>query len=173
MPHAKFLRALGQCLETLHIESFQIEKTGDTYTVHGDELTPEVRTELRSGMVSRMWASLEPAGRQSLPEQDKNGVAYRTLDLSWIDSRGRRRRRPNAKARIWAATKPSQLLRTVGSFLDRVEASDFRITVNSKEKELVLDYVRPGATPEQRRFGVDELRQLGLHIKFRRSRRSG
>ena len=171
MPHAKFLRALGQCLETLHVDSFQVEKSGDTYNVRGDELTPEVRSKLRRGMVSRMWASLESAGPQSQPDQDKDGVAYRALDLSWIDSRGRRRRRADAKARIWAATKPSQLLRTVGNFLDRVEASDFRITVAAQE--LILEYVRPGAPPEQRRFGVDELRQLGLHMKFRRSRRSG
>ncbi len=40
MPYAESLRAIGQSLEMVHIESFRLEKEGDSYVVRSESLTP-------------------------------------------------------------------------------------------------------------------------------------
>jgi hypothetical protein len=40
MPYAESLRAIGQSLEMVHVESFRLEKEGDSYVVRSESLTP-------------------------------------------------------------------------------------------------------------------------------------
>ena len=40
MSYAESLRAIGQSLEMVHVESFRLEKEGDSYLVRSESLTP-------------------------------------------------------------------------------------------------------------------------------------
>lgn len=171
MAHARSLRAIGQSLEILRIEAFVLEKDGDHFTVRSEALTPSSQWIVRSKLVEKVLESQEPDPTSSPSRGGQGWLRYEPLDISWLDARGRKKRRSRAMPQIWRATKVSHLLRTLGQHLDRLEVSAFNISLTPES--VTVGYRTPSGDHTHESFGMERLRQQGFHMKFRRSRRSG
>jgi hypothetical protein len=60
MPYAESLRATGQSLEMVHVESFKLEKEGDSYLVRSESLTPNRLWVLSNSLAEGVTDSPQP-----------------------------------------------------------------------------------------------------------------
>ena len=165
MPQSKSLRAIGQSLELLGIEAFELKKEGLSYIVRSESLPATAQPAFKRYLAVPVWDSghLQPkAGHGSL--------RYDSVDISWLDARGRKRRRNRFFARLRGPAQLSHLLRTLGAHLDRIGVSAFNITWASDF--VFVDYQVPGGQRERETFRIEKLRELSLRLRFRRSRRA-
>jgi hypothetical protein len=161
--HAKSLRAIGQSLEILRVENFELETAGDNYIVRSESLSPTAQWIFRNSLVEKVWGSRLP--NQKSKPSGNGSLCYEPADISWLDAQGQKKRRKQYDAPMVGAGKLSQLLRTVGGHLDRTEASVFKISWASNS--VGVDYQPPGGDRERKDFSIEKLRELGLHVRFR------
>jgi hypothetical protein len=167
MPHSKNLRAIGQSLEVLRIEVFELEKQGDTYIVRSESLSPTAQPMFRKSLVEKVWDS--PDVNPKTADSGHRWLRYDPLDISWLDDQGRKIRRTHSFAETRGTRKLSQLLRTVGEHLDEKEVRTFNI---SWSPDCVsVDYRPGGGRRERKDFTVESLHELGSSMRFRRSSR--
>jgi hypothetical protein len=166
MFYAKSLRAIGQSLEMLRIDTFEIEKEGYSYVVRSKSLSPTSQWIFRNSIVERMWDS-PGAGQNSI---GTDWLRYDCTDISWLDTQGRKSRRSASFGQMREASGLSQLLRNVGEHLDRIEASDFKISWTPDS--VSVEYHIPAENRERKGFTAEKLHELGLHSRFRRSHRN-
>lgn len=167
MPHSKTLRAIGQSLEVLRVEVFELEKKGDTYIVRSESLSPTSQPMFRKSLVEKVWDSPDVNPRNA--NSSHRWLRYDPLDISWLDGQGRKIRRTHSFAEAPGASKLSQLLRTVGEQLDRREVSTFNISWSPDS--VSVDYRVAGGQRERKEFTVENLHELGSSMRFRRSSR--
>jgi len=165
MPHAKSLRAIGQYLETLPIQAFEIEKTGNDYVVRTASLSPTAQWIFKE---SPNEVSDSPT-RTKKPSSNDRSMRYETLDIVRLDAQGRKKRRKHTFSQTRGAKTLSQLLRTVGEHLDRIEVSAF--TVSWSTDSVSVDYQRAEGGREREDFTLKQVRELGLHMQLHRSGR--
>jgi hypothetical protein len=163
--HAKSLRAIGQSLEILRVENFELETQGNNYIVRSESLSPTTQWIFRNSLVEKVWGSRLP-NQKSTPSGDRS-LCYEPTDISWLDAQGQKKRRNHSYAPMVGAGKLSQLLRTVGGHLDRIDANVFKISWTSSS--ICVDYQPPVGDRERKDFSVEKLRELGLHMRFRSS----
>lgn len=167
MVHAKCLRAIGQFLETLHVETFELEHKGEDYVVRTKSLSPTAQWIFRDS-VDRNWESPGPDQGNITPSADAS-LRCEFLDILPLDAQGRKKRRKHAFAQTRATKSLSQLLRTVGEHLDRIRVSTF--TVSWAPDSVSVDFQRADGGRERKDFTLKDLREMGLHMRVQRSRR--
>ena len=96
-------------------------------------------------------------------------MRYETLDIVRLDAQGRKKRRKHTFSQTRGAKTLSQLLRTVGEHLDRIEVSAF--TVSWSTDSVSVDYQRAEGGREREDFTLKQVRELGLHMQLHRSGR--
>jgi hypothetical protein len=151
MPHAKSLRAIGQYLETLPIQAFEIEKTGNDYVVRTASLSPTAQWIFKE---SPNEVSDSPT-RTKKPSSNDRSMRYETLDIVRLDAQGRKKRRKHTFSQTRGAKTLSQLLRTVGEHLDRIEVSAF--TVSWSTDSVSVDYQRAEGGREREDFTLKQV----------------
>jgi hypothetical protein len=162
--HAQSLRAIGQSLEVLRVENFELEKEGNSYVVWSESLSPTSQWIFRNSLVEKVWGSRVP-NQKPTPSGDKV-LCYEPPDISWLDAQGQKKRRKQSYPPIVGAGKLSQLLRAVGGHLDRMETTVFKISWAASS--VSIDYHLPGGGDRERKdFSVEKLHDLGLHMRFR------
>jgi hypothetical protein len=171
MPHAKFLRAIGQSLETAHIEDFVLDKKNDTHVVRSTFLTPTRQWILmRNSLVETVWNS--PLAHDQKNTQLTGGdgwLSYDPVAISRLDAQGRQQRRSNSFSRTRQAML-SSLMRAVGEQLDIMQANNsFNIVWTSDS--VTVEYQISGGQRERRSFSVEKLRELSSRMRLRRSNR--
>jgi hypothetical protein len=169
MFYAKSLRAIGQSLEILRVESFELEKKGDQYVVRSASILPTSQWIVRNNIAGKF---LEPPSGDPIMTHPTGGdgwLCYDPFDIRRLDARGRRKRRRRAFGQMRGAKRLSQLLRTIGEHLDRVEVTTFSIFW--APDSVSVDYQIPGGNCARESFSIEKLLELGLHWRFRRSRR--
>ena len=162
MLHAKCLRAIGQYLETLPIKAFEIEKKRNDYVVRTASLSPTAQWVFKQ--------SPDEASDSRTPKKaasNNRSMRYETLDILRLDAQGRKKRRKHAFSQMRGARTLSQILRTVGEHLDRIEVSAF--TVSWSDDSVSIDYQRADGDRERKDFTLAQLRELGLHMQLRRT----
>jgi hypothetical protein len=170
MPHAKPLRAIGQSLEAFGVSVFEIEKHGRDYVVRSDQL-PDVEQFTRKRSLSeKIWESPSSMRTGAGLAQPDGTFRYGPSYVSWLDSQGRRKRRRRFSSQASSTHRLSQLLRTLGRHVDRLEPHSLRISWT--ENGVSINY-EPG-TKEliTENLSIEKLRELTLRMRFRRSRRS-
>ena len=169
MIYAKSLRAIGQSLEIVHVEAFDLDKKGDAYVVRSESLTPTALWILRNSITEKIGDS-PGFNPKSTPSTDGDGWRrYDALDISRLDAQGRKKRRSHSFAQMREAHKVSNLLRTLGEHLDIIDVSAFNI---SWTPDFVsVDYQTADGQRARKDFSAEKLRQLSLHMRFRRSTR--
>jgi hypothetical protein len=166
MLHAKCLRAIGQYLETLPIQAFEIEKKGKEYVVRTASLSPTAQWLFKE---SPNEVSDSPTLATKKASSNDRSMHYETLDISRLDAQGRKKRRKHAFSQTRRAKTLSQLLRTVGEHLDRLDVSAF--TVSWFPDSVSVDYQRAELDRERKDFTLERLRELGLHMQLHRTGR--
>src|SRR6058998_3406703 len=127
MRYSKSLRTIGQSLETLRVEDFELEKEDDIYVVRSKSLTPTFQWIVRNSLIDHTWDSV-PEQRSTRSVAGDGWSRYDLMNISRLDVQGRKKRRGHSAAQIRGASKLSQLLRTLGEHLDRIEVSAFNIS---------------------------------------------
>lgn len=169
MPHAKSLRAIGQSLESLGVVAFVMEKNGRNYVVRSDSLPDVSEVELKKDLSEKVWDSAG-AGRRRLRMMGEDGsLSYDPAYVSWLDAQGRKKRRRRFSAQATGTMKVSQLLRSVGKHLDRVEPHAF--SIRWSKDAVFLDYELADGQTISEVLTVDKLRELTVRARIRRARR--
>src|SRR5437773_11667787 len=143
MRYSKSLRTIGQSLEILRVEDFELEKEDDTYVVRSKSLTPTCQWIVRNSLIDNTWDSSDPEQRSTRSVAGDGWLRYDPLDISRLDVQGRKKRRGHSAAQIRGASKLWPLLRIFAEHLDRIE---FRaLNISSDPDSLPADYeIRDG-----------------------------
>jgi hypothetical protein len=167
--YAKSLRAIGQSLEIVHVEAFELDKKGDSYVVRSNSLTPTALWILRNSVIEKI-GDAPGSNPKNTPLTEGDGWRrYDAFDISRLDAQGRKKRRGHSFAQVREAPKVSNLLRTLGEHLDIMDVSTFNISWTPDF--IAVDYQTADGQQERKHFSAEKLRQLGLHMRFRRSTR--
>ena len=166
MLQSKSLRAIGQSLEILGVEAFELEKEDYSYVVRSKSLSPTSQWIFRNSVVERVWDS--PGAAQNSTQVGNDWLRYDSTDISWLDAQGRKSRCSASFAQVRGVSRLSQLLRTLGEHLDRVGASTFNISWSPDS--VSVDYQVSDGQREQKTFTVEQLHKLDSHMRFRKFR---
>ena len=164
MVHSKYLRVIGQSLEAAKIPSFELEADGPNYVVKCDSLTQTGEWVLRHAL------SCDDFPEQTTRQLTVNrSVRFRPSDISRLDEQAQLQWRRNSP-QPEAYGKLSQLLRTLGDHLDRMNACAFQICWGSDSVSVYFQFL--DGQCDTRTFTVEKLRQLGSSSRFLRSSRA-
>ena len=168
MNHAKSLRVIGQSLDIASVPSFELEKErhAQDYLLRSDSLTKTREWILRDSLHKNDF--IEESGR---PVADDALLRFTPIDISRLESQGKRKRRAHSSAQMQGSKNLSQLLRSLGDHLDRIQASAFHVTWTPDS--VSVDYQEAAGLSDSRQFSPEQLRQLDLHTRFRRSSGTG
>jgi hypothetical protein len=168
MPHAKSLRAIGQSLEALGVIAFVMEKDGRNYIVRSDSL-PDISTlNVKQSLSEKVWEV--PSARRHMRALQTDGtLKYDVSYVSWLDAQGRKRRRKRLSSQTTGRSRVSQLLRTLGKHLDRLEPHAF--TISWSGDAICIDYEMADGQRVQETLSIEKLRDLTVRSRFRRARR--
>jgi len=169
MPHAKSLRAIGQSLETLGLSSFVLEKRGQAFILRSGALPNLAELGKKESLDEKVWESTRTSRRIARLVRADGGLEFDSSYIAWIDAQGRRKRRKRVSAQATGTKRLSQLLRTLGRHLDRVEPHEFKISWSPSTIE--LEYQTAHGNREKETLTVEKLRELTLRMRFRRAPR--
>ncbi len=169
MPHAKSLRAIGQSLESLGVVGFVVEKDGRNYVVRGDSLPNIKELDAKKDLSEKVWDTPVSGRRRTHLIEDDGSWHYDPAYVSWLDAQGRRKRRRRFSAQATGNMKVSQLLRTLGKHLDRLEPHSFSISWT--KDGILVDYQLGDGQRIREIMLIDKLRELTVRSRVRRARR--
>ncbi|MGH7798021.1 MAG: hypothetical protein ACREQ2_24425 [Candidatus Binatia bacterium] len=169
MPHAKSLRAIGQSLESLGVVVFVMEKNGRNYVVRSEALPDISAFNSKKDLSEKVWDSPSQARRRSRLMREDGSLRYGQSYISWLDAQGRKKRRRRFSAQATGTMKVSQLLRTVGKHLDRVEPHAF--TISWTKDAVFVDYELSDGQRIREVLSASKLRELTVRSRVRRARR--
>ena len=170
MPYAESLRAIGQSLEMVHVESFRLEKEGDSYLVRSESLTPNRLWILSNSLAEDVGDSPPPDPKITRLPVREGWFCYRPPDIARLEAQERRKRENHGSAQVPRKTL-GQLLRTLGEHLDTKEATTFHISW--APDSMSVDYQMPNGVSERKDFTVERLHKLALYSRFRRVQPTG
>ncbi len=120
MAHSESLRVIGQLLEAANIRSFDLETDGPNYIVTCEPLTQNGEWVPHAFSLSDFTAHTT---RQPVVP---GPVRFRLPDIFRLETQAQLRRRPNS-FQTEAYPKLSQLLRSLGALLERMNVRVFQI----------------------------------------------
>ena len=165
MPYAESLRAIGQSLEMVHVESFRLEKEGDSYIVRSESLTPTRLWILSNSLAEDVRDAPPPDPKTTQLTIGEGSFCYRPPDIARLDALERKKRQTPGFTQMPQKTL-AQFLRTLGEYLDTKEATTFRISC--APDSMSVDYQIPAGISERKDFTVELLHKLTLYSRFRR-----
>jgi hypothetical protein len=168
VPHSISLRAIGQSLEMLRVDAFELEKEGNSYVVRSKALPPTSQSIFRKSLVERIWDY--PDLEQKSAESGAGTLRYDPTDISWLDAQGQKQWRSRSSAQMLGGSELSELMRILGEQFDRMRVSAFNISW--APDSVTVNYQIPGRHPERKDFSIEQLRELGLEMKRAAKRRT-
>jgi hypothetical protein len=169
--YAYCLRAIGQSLDLLRIDSFELETRGADYLVHMElnERTKSVSVEtgFLKSIAKIVWGTSDSDEKSLEPRRVTESIVYNTTDVHWLDLQGRSKRgRLNASQETHEI---SQGLRIIGDYLDRQKASAY--AVSWTKGSAIAKYQTSDGKEERQSFIASNLHDLGVQMHLRRSKR--
>lgn len=169
MPHTKSLRAIGQSLESLGVVAFVMEKNGRNYVVRSDSLPDISELDVRKSLSEKVWDSQRSARSSARLTHNDGSLHYDPSYVSWLDAQGRKKRRKRFSAQATGTMKFSQLLRTLGRHIDRLEPHAF--TISWTKDSVSIDYDLGDGQKITEVLTIEKLRELTVRMRVRRARR--
>ena len=157
MPYATSLRIIGQSLQKAKLQRFELETDGSNYLVQIDSMDGASEWILRQ--------AVGPVARESLLD---GSVRFTPDDISRLDDLAKKQRTIDS-SHTQTYRRLSQLLRTLGDYLARMEVKTFHISWASSS--VSVDFQLPDGRIDSRTFTDEKLEQLGPHSRFRRTSR--
>jgi len=145
-----------------------MEKNGRNYVVRSDSLSDIADLDSKKDLTEKVW-DLASGRRASRLMGNDGSLRYDPPYISWLDAQGRKRRRRRVSAQATGTMKVSQLLRTVGKHLDRVEPHAF--SIQWTKDAVFVDYQLADGQTMREILSVDKLRELTVRSRVRRARR--
>ena len=173
--YAQPLRAIGQALETLNIQSFEMEPVGEDFFIRGNLPTSAVLLDgvLTADKVRRViWGENgehDKAGDSTGPNvQSAIELLYGAKDVERLEAEGRSRRiNPHGTAN---PSSLSQVLRCIGAYLNQKRA---RLLKLSREAESVLvEYETSLGTNMKEMLSLSDLYDLWVRMYLQRAERT-
>jgi hypothetical protein len=179
LDYARHLRVIGQALEGLRLEAFNLECTGDTYLVwsrpgcSGLEGSPLSR--LSKNRLQKLWKNKSRArsyGQEELVTLPSSVQAkryrYSLSDIDRMEHESRSRRYP--KPGVTDGHSLSQLLRTVGAIVGQKHERLLGISWQDFSVSVVVETTR--GQREIDVFRPDNLYDLWVRMYLRRDNRA-
>ena len=172
-------RAIGQALETLNLQSFELEPIGDEFYIRGNLSNAVLDTTadaLTPASVNTVWGNL-PGFRSESPQERKEKIIpllssielqYTSKDVERLEQSGRAKRtEPN---RIPEHSSLSQVLRCVEAYLIQKRARLLKLCRDSDS--VSLEYETALGNRLKDRLVVGELYDLWVGMYKQRGERS-
>jgi hypothetical protein len=177
MGYAQLLRAIGQALETLNIQSFEIEPVGGDFFIRGNVLL--TNAELLDGQLTHdklrraIWGKLphengKDTDATSPTVHSPVELLYGVKDIERLEEEGRSKRvDPHGTAN---PSSLSQVLRCIGAYLNQKRA---RLLKLSREAETVaVEYETSLGTTIKEILSLSDLYDLWVRMYLQRAERT-
>jgi hypothetical protein len=180
MGYAQLLRAIGQALETLNIQSFEMEPVGGDFFIRGNVLLTSA--ELLDGQLTydelrrAIWGKLPHENGGSGEDTDATSptvhspveLLYGVKDVERLEEEGRSKRvNPQGTAN---PSSLSQVLRCIGAYLNQKRA---RLLKLSREAETVaVEYQTSLGTTIKEILSLSDLYDLWVRMYLQRAERT-
>jgi len=177
--YAQPFRAIGQALETLNLQIFELEPTGEDFLIRGHLSKPVIdgtANFLSPANLNTVWGNLVPLSSENRPEQTEPTVPllspielqYTNKDIDRLEQEGRANRtNPN---RIPEYSSLSQILRCVGAYLVQKRARLIKLWRDSDS--VSLEYQTSLGNMLKDTLVVGELYDLWVRMYMQRAERS-
>jgi hypothetical protein len=161
LSYAQSLRVVGQDLDALGVDFFELAKWGDDYIVwpgHA-EFTRKLSAEKR--FLSKITQKI--LGHEDLAREIPNRLYFTPSQILWADTQRRLKRKISGS--------PSDLrdlsfvLRVLGDYLDRKKIGQF--TISWSKDSIMISYDQ-----KQESFTAENLYDFGIGMYLRRSTRT-
>ncbi len=161
LSNAQFLRVIGQDLDALGTDFFELAKWSDDYIVWLERSEFASKLSSQKGFLSKITQKI--LGQDDSDTEIPNRINFTPSDIIWADTQRQLKRKKSGS--------PSDLrdlsfvLRVLGDYLDRQKASQFTISYWPKHS-IMISYDQ-----KQERFTSENLYDFGIHMYLRRSTR--
>ena len=180
MGYAQPLRAIGQALEILNIQDFEMEPAGDAFYVRGNVPLP-ANNELANDQCSAdelraIWGVLPGEGDRFSDEQKRSDskslsrieLCYTVQDVERLEQEGRSHRGNSPKTAD--APRLSQVLRCIGAYLNQKRATLCKIR---REIDCVaIEYETSLGSRMKETLALKDLYDLWVRMYLQRSERT-
>ena len=161
LSYAQSLRVVGQDLDAIGVDSFELAKWGDDYIVWPVRAEFRRKLSAEKGFLSKITQKI--LGHDDSDEEIPNRLYFTPAEILWSDTQRRLKRQSDSPS---DRRDRSFLLRVLGDYLDRQKASQFTISYWSKHS-IMISYDQ-----KQERFTTENLYDFGIHMYLRRSSRA-
>lgn len=163
MPHesyAQSLRVIGQALETLQIDAFALEKSGDKYIVR------EWEPSFLKNIADEVWGTDYSGQTGFTNKQAGDLLVYDSSDAERLETTGRAKR---GSKKIQGTYEISSGLRVVGDYLNKKRALAFNIWWSTESVR--VRYETAAGAPKMTNFTVQNLQDSRVGMYLRNSSR--
>lgn len=179
--YAQPLRAIGQALEVLNMQDFEVEPAGDDFYVRGNLPSATNRALLGRGCTAEelraIWGAMPGDDSEAADHQDRNHLSlfssrvelcYSAQDVERLDENGRARR---GRVQVSAdAYSLSQILRSIGAYLQQKRA---RLCKLSRETDsVVVEYESSMGSRIKETLAIRDLYDLWVRMYLHRAERA-
>jgi hypothetical protein len=162
------LRPIGQALEALGIQSFELSLGDNDIVVRGRQPLKTAAADAQPSL-KRFWRLLWGDEAKDAPEHPSDSVElrYSPEDIARLDDEGRAKRRGSGGAQ--EAHSLSQILRAAGSFVD--QRNGRLLDIRKEGVSITVAYESALATKVSEQFTVSELYDLWVKMYLKRAGR--
>lgn len=174
--YAQPFRAIGQALETLNLQIFELEPNGEDFLIRGHlPKSDATANALSPASLNTVWGNPPPLGSQNRREQNAPifpllspiELQYTSKDIERLEQEGRASRAdPN---RIPEHSSLSQVLRCVGAYLEQKRARLIKLWRDSDS--VSLEYQTSVGSTLKDKLVVGELYDLWVRMYMQRAKR--
>jgi len=161
LSYAQSLRVVGQDLDALGVDFFELAKWGDQYIVWPGHAESTRKLSAEKGFLSKITQKI--LGHVYSAREIPNRLYFTPADIIWADSQRRLKRKisgsPSDRRDL------SFVLRVLGDYLDRQKAGQF--TISWSQDSIVISYDQ-----KEERFTAENLYDYGIGMYLRRSTRT-
>jgi hypothetical protein len=170
------LRSIGQALELLRAEDFDLEVERDAFLVRCSVPRPKetINGEDQAGLLQQIWGVLPLETRLELNmtvtghfKTNDINLHYTLKDVDHLDEEGKAKR---SSAKEPSAPTLSQFLRTVGAYVKQKSARLQRIS--RRDDSITIQYSTPAGEKHEEVLSTAELYELGVWMSMKRADRS-
>jgi hypothetical protein len=178
--YARPLRAIGQALETLNLQSFELEPIGEDFYVRGTLTRPDADLSydvVTQDKLSAVWGKIPGFDYPERERHSRNGAAvvapielhYTIRDVDRLEQEGQARRvDPH---RMPDTVSLSQVLRCVGAYLNQKRARLLRLWRDAES--VSVEYETSLGNKLKETLAVAELYDLWVRMYMQRAEREG
>ena len=175
--YVQSLRSIGQALELLRVEDFDLEIEGEAFLVKCSVPRPQEMSAgqaEQSGLLQHVWGVLPVETRLELNmtvtgefKAEDIDLHYTLKDAGRLNEEGKARRGTVNEA---GAPGLSQFLRAVGAYVTQKPARLQKIS--RRDDSITIRYETPGGENNEEVLSMADLYDLGVRMSMKRADRS-